>query len=330
METRMKPTPAVIPAKAGIHAPEKYWIPACAGMTSSIVRLFVALTTALLLLPAAHADLVFKDDAGQEVRLKAPARRIVTLAPHAAESLFAAGAGERLVGTVEYSDYPSEAKKVPRVGGYSRIDLEAVAALKPDLIIAWESGNNLSQVDKLKALGMTVYISQPNKMENVADQLERLGQLAGTEAAANAAATRFRQRLEGLRAANAGKPKIRVFYQIWKSPLMTIGGPQIISDAITLCGGENVFGNLKQMAPTVSVEAVLEADPEAIIATGMGDAQPEWLHDWDKWTRLTAVKRGNLFHINPDIMQRHTPRILDGAEKLCAHLDVARSHRPAK
>jgi len=294
------------------------------------LRHLCLLAAALALLPAAHADLVFKDDAGHEVRLKAPARRIVTLAPHAAESLYAAGAGDRLVGTVEYSDFPPEAKKVPRVGGYSRVDLEAVAALKPDLVIAWESGNNMPQVDKLKALGLTVYVSQPNRMENVADQLERLGQLAGTEAVANAAAANFRKRLEGLRTANAGKAKVRVFYQIWKSPLMTVGGPQIISDAIKLCGGENVFGHLKQMAPTVSVEAVLEADPEAIIATGMGDARPEWLHDWDKWTRMTAVKRDNLFHINPDIMQRHTPRILDGAEKLCVHLDVARSHRPAK
>jgi len=294
------------------------------------IRRLLALSASLALLPAAHAELVFKDDTGQEVRLKEAAKRIVTLAPHAAESLYAAGAGDKLVGTVDYSDYPPEAKKVPRIGGYSRVDLEAVAALKPDLVIAWESGNNMPQVAKLKALGLTVYVSQPNKMENVADQLERLGQLAGTETVAKAAAERFRLRLEGLRSANVGKPKVRVFYQIWKSPLMTVGGPQIISDAILLCGGENVFGKLSQMAPTVSVEAVLEADPEAIVATGMGDARPEWLHDWDKWTRMTAVKRGNLFHINPDIMQRHTPRILDGAEKLCAHLDVARSHRPAK
>ncbi len=293
-------------------------------------RLFFALTATLTLLPCAHAELVFKDDSGQEVRLKAPAKRIVTLAPHAAESLYAAGAGDRLVGTVEYSDYPPEAKKVARVGGYSRIDLEAVFALKPDLVIAWQSGNNMAQVDKLKALGLTAYVFQPNTMEDIADQLERLGQLAGSELSAHAAAESFRQRLGKLQSSNAKKSKVRVFYQIWKAPLMTVGGPQIISDAIRLCGGDNVFGKLGQMAPTVSVEAVLEADPEAIVATGMGDAKPEWLHDWDKWTRMTAVKRGNLFHINPDIMQRHTPRILDGTEKLCAHLDVARSRRPAK
>ncbi|MDP3439217.1 MAG: cobalamin-binding protein [Azonexus sp.] len=291
---------------------------------------FVFIVATCVLTTASHAELVFKDDSGREVRLKAPAQRIVTLAPHAAESLYAAGGGDKLVGTVDYSDHPPAAKKVPRVGGYSRVDLEAVAALKPDLVIAWESGNNMTQVDKLKALGLAVYVFQPNQMEDVATQLERLGQLAGSVATANTAAANFRQRLEKLRKNNAGKPQVRVFYQIWKSPLMTVGGPQIISDAIRLCSGENVFGQLPQMAPTVNVEAVLSANPEAIIATGMGDARPEWLGDWDKWTQMTAVKRGNLFHINPDIMQRHTPRILDGAEQLCVHLDVARSRRPSK
>ncbi len=291
---------------------------------------FFGLTVGICLSTASQADIAFKDDTGYEIRLKAPAKRIVTLAPHAAETLFAAGAGAQLVGTVDYSDYPPEAKKVPRVGGYSRVDLEAVAALRPDLVIAWESGNNMTQIGKLRALGLTVYVSQPNTMEHVASQLERYGELAGTEAVARPAAERFRQRLATLHKANAGKPKVRTFYQIWKTPLMTVGGPQIITDAIKLCGGENVFGHLRQMAPTVSVEAVLEANPEAIVATGMGDARPEWLGDWDKWTQMTAVKRGNLFHINPDIMQRHTPRILDGTEKLCADLDIARSRRPAK
>ncbi|WP_153146594.1 cobalamin-binding protein [Dechloromonas sp. H13] len=290
----------------------------------------LALTATVALLPAAHAELVFKDDSGREIRLKAPAKRIITLAPHATELLYAAGAGDRLIGTVDYSDFPPAAKKIPRVGSYDRFDLEAISALKPDLIIAWETGNPAAQVDKLKALGLTVYVTQPNRMEDVAGQLEQLGRLAGTEATANAAAAQFRQRLETLRRSNAGKPKIRVFYQIWVTPLMTVGGPQIITSAIELCGGENVFGHLAQMAPTVSVEAVLATDPEAIVATGMGDARPEWLNDWNKWTRMTAVKRGNLFHIHPDLMQRHTPRILDGAEKLCADLDVARSRRPAK
>ena len=292
------------------------------------IRHFIGLTAAFLLTGSALADLVVRDDSGRDVHLKGPARRIVTLAPHSAESLYAAGAGAYLVGTVDYSDYPPEAKKVPRIGAYSRVDLEAIAALKPDLVIAWQSGNASAQVDKLEKLGLTVFITQPNRMEDIATHLEQLGKLAATDATAHAAAERFRERLAELRKANAGKPTVRVFYQIWKAPLMTVGGQQIITDAIRLCGGENVFGQLSQMAPTVSVEAVLEANPEAIVATGMGDARPEWLHDWDKWTRMTAVNRGNLFHINPDIMQRHTPRILDGTEKLCRLLDTARSRRP--
>ena len=294
------------------------------------IRLFWALTAIIALLPAAHAELVFKDDSGREVRLKAPARRIVTLAPHATEMLYAAGGGPHLVGTVDYSDYPPAAKTVPRVGSYDRFDLEAISALKPDLVIAWESGNPAAPVEKMRALGLTVYASQPNRLEDIAGQLERFGQLAGSEAQAGEAAEHFRQRLAKLRRDNADKPPVRVFYQIWKAPLMTVGGPQIISSAIQICGGENVFGPLGQMAPTVSVEAVLAADPEAIVATGMGNARPEWLDDWNKWTRMTAVKRGNLFHINPDLLQRHTPRILDGAAQLCADLDVARSRRPAK
>lgn len=281
-------------------------------------------------LPPASAEIVVRDDSGQEVRLPAPAKRIVTLAPHSAESLFAAGAGDRLVGTVDYSDYPPAAKKIPRVGGYSRLDLEAIVALKPDLVIAWQTGNAPAQIDKLRALGIKVFVTQPNHMEDIARQLEQLGQLAGSEITAGSAARAFRERFSALRTSNADKPRVRVFYQIWKNPLMTVGGQQIITDAIHLCGGENVFGQLTQMAPTVSVEAVLEADPEAIVATGMGDARPEWLHDWDKWTRMTAVRHGNLFHINPDIMQRHTPRILDGTEKLCADLDIARKRRSTK
>lgn len=291
------------------------------------IRLLTALTAALLI-GSARADIVLNDDSGREVRLRQPAQRIVALAPHIAETLFAAGAGDKLVGTVDYSDYPPAAKQVPRIGGYSRVDLEAVVALKPDLVLAWESGNNMAQADKLRALGLTVFIVQPNRIGDVAGQLEHFGRLAGTSTVADRAARQFRERLAAMQAGNAGKPKVRTFYQIWKAPLMTVGGPQIITDAMRICGGDNVFGQLDQMAPRVSLEAVIEADPEAIVATGMGDAKPEWLDDWLQWKRMTAVRRGNLFHINPDIMQRHTPRILDGTAKLCAALDVARSRRP--
>lgn len=282
----------------------------------------------LFVTATARAEVAVRDDTGAELRLAQPARHIVSLAPHVTETLFAAGAGERLVGAVEYSDWPEAAKRIARVGGYSRLDLEAIAALKPDLVVGWASGNSPAQVDKLKALGLPVYLSQPRRIADVADTLERYGRLAGTEAVAGRAAADFRARLAALAARHQGRPPVRVFYQVWKKPLLTVGGAQIISDLIRLCGGDNVFGHLSALAPTVTEEAVLAADPEAIVASGMGEARPDWVDDWRRWEQLTAVRRGNLFFIPPDLVQRPTPRLLDGAERFCGHLETARERRP--
>jgi iron complex transport system substrate-binding protein len=279
---------------------------------------------------AVHAETVVTDDTGATLRLEAPARRIVSLAPHVTETLYAAGAGTRLVGAVEYSDYPEAAQKLARVGGYSKLDLEAIAALKPDLAVGWASGNAPAHIEKLRALGIPVYLSQPERIDDVAQSLERYGELAGTQAAAREAAAAFRARLQALRERYGARPKVRTFYQIWKQPLMTVGGGQVISDAIRLCGGENVFADLRPLAPQVTVEAVLAADPEAIVASGMDEARPEWLDDWRQWKSLAAVKRDNLFFIPPDLIQRHTPRIVEGAEKLCAQLETARGRRGAQ
>lgn len=274
------------------------------------------------------AEIAVKDDAGQVVRLAQPARRIVSLSPHITENLFAIGAGERVVGTVAFSNYPEAAKRIPLVGGYEKLDLEAVAALRPDLVLAWESGNIASHVTKLKGIGLPVAVTEARRIEDVPDDLERLGALSGTGVGARAVAAKFRERLAALRARYGERPKVRVFYQVWNQPLMTVGGGQIISDAIRLCGGENVFAALKPMAAAVTVEAVLAADPEAIVASGMGDARPEWLDEWRRWPSLTAVARDNLFFVHPDHLQRHTPRILDGIERLCQHLETARARRP--
>jgi iron complex transport system substrate-binding protein len=275
----------------------------------------------------AHAEVSVRDDLGNTVRLTRPAQRIVSLAPHMTETLFAAGAGAQIVGTVDYSDYPEAAKKIPRVGGYSRFDLEAVAAHKPDLIVAWYSGNAPAHIEKLQAMGYPIYISQPNHIADIATEIERLGKLAGTSATAQATAAAFRERLATITARYSKRPVVRTFYQIWKQPLMTIGKNQIISDVIRLCGGENVFGQMDQMAPNVTVEAVIAANPEAIIASGMGDSRPEWLDDWKRWTSIEAVKRDNLFFVPPELIQRHTPRLLDGTERLCQHLETVRGRR---
>lgn len=291
-----------------------------------MMRYLLLLVLTLACLPA-RAEIVVTDASGTTIRLAAPARRIVSLAPHITELLFAAGAGDRVVGNVEYGEYPVAAKALPKVGGYSRLDLEAIVALKPDLVMGWESGNAPAAVSRLRSMGLVVHLSQPNRIEDIAGELELVGKLAGVEASANVAAATFRERHATLVARFGKRPPVDVFYQIWKQPLMTVNGKQIISDAIRLCGGRNVFAHLPVLAPTVTVEAVIASNPEAIIASGMGDARPEWLDDWKRWKTLNAVIRDNLYFVQPELIQRHTPRILDGVGTLCAHLETARGKR---
>ena len=273
----------------------------------------------------AHADIVLRDDTQTEVRLAAPARRIVSLAPNITEVVYAAGAGDKLVGTVDFSDYPTAARKLPRVGSYARVDIEAVAALQPDLVLAWDSGNPPAAVAQLRKLGIPVFVTEPSTLDDIARDLERYGRLAGTDSLSTKAADEFRRKLGGLQARYAQRKSVRVFYEIWDEPLMTVNGTQIISDVIRLCGGANIFSNLPALAPTVSVESVLAANPDAIIAGGMGERNAAWLEPWKKWPRLKATAQGNLFFIDPNLLQRHTPRLLEGAAQLCAVLEQARA-----
>lgn len=289
---------------------------------------FVALASGVACPPPAQARIELRDAGGASVVLAAPARRIVSLAPHITELLFAAGAGARMVGNVEYGDYPPEARAIRKVGAYARLDLEAIVALRPDLVIGWESGNAPAIIARLRAMGLTVYVAESHRIDDIAVELERLGKLAGTEAAAGATAREFRARLDRLTKRHGGAAPIDVFYQIWKQPLMTVNDRQMISDVIRLCGGRNVFGKLPVLAPTVTVESVLAADPEVIVASGMDESRPEWLDDWRRWNTLTAVRRNNLYFIPPELIQRHTPRLLDGVEALCAQLEEARGKRP--
>ncbi len=293
-------------------------------MTHSLRALFCLILA--FGLPASAAVTV-TDDAGTVLRLERPAQRIVALSPHLVENLFAVGAGAQLVAAVDYSNHPEVAKALPRIGSYARIDIEQLLAKKPDLVVGWQSGNIAAELERVKALGLPLYLSQANRIEDVAGELRRLGQLSGHVVQGNDAARRFDERLARIRADNAGKPKVRVYYQIWQSPLMTVGGEQIISSMISACGGENVFAALKTMAPQVSVEAVLKENAEAFVAGGMGEERRDWLEAWRKWPQLEAVRHNNLFFIPADLMQRHTPRLLDGAAMLCAHLDAARARR---
>ena len=285
----------------------------------------------MVLILAAPARAVTLNDAnGQLLTLAAPARRIVSLAPHITELVYAAGAGGQLVGVVNFSDYPPEAAALPQIGSYNALDLEAIASLHPDLALAWRSGNREAHLTRLRALGIPVFVSEARSLEEVAASIVQIGTLAGTGEVATAAAEAFRGRHALLRARYQTEPPVRMFYQVWNDPLMTINGEHLISAVIRLCGGVNVFAGLDQLAPKINEEAVLAADPEAIVASGMDQARPEWLDDWRRWRGMTAVARDNLFFIPPDLLQRHTPRVLDGAEQLCRQLDAARGRRPPR
>jgi iron complex transport system substrate-binding protein len=284
--------------------------------------ILLAITT--LLCGAASAQSIsVVDDNGHTVTLAGPAQRIVSLAPSLTELLFVAGAGNRIVGVSEYSDYPPQAQGIPIVGRYDLLDMEAIVGYGPDLIIAWRSGNPQAAVQRLIDLGFNVYVAEPRTLLSIADHIEKFATLAGTEETGQAASKYFREQLEIQRSRYQDSAKVSVFYQVWNQPLISVGGNELINDIITLCGGSNIFTDLG-LAPKVSVESVLERDPALIIASGMDIARPEWLDEWRRWPQLQAVANDALFFIPPDLVQRHSLRVLSGALQMCSQIDGVR------
>lgn len=296
-----------------------------------LLHIFITLTALGCTAAAPHAcgqALSVHDDFGRAVRIAAPARRIVSLSPHLTELLFAAGAGARVVAVVMHSDYPDAARRLPNVGAEGAFSLEAILAARPDLVVAWPSASSQPTIERLAALGVPVFRSEPRELEDIARTLETLGRLAGVQQAAGHAALAFRQRAARLAKHYADRPPVRIAYLIWNRPLMTLAGGQIVTKAMRLCGGENVFADLSTLAPVIDHEALLRADPEAILASGLGEELPPWVADLRALTSLTAVRRGNLLAVPEDLLQRQTPRILDGAERLCRLLETVRMRRP--
>lgn len=269
------------------------------------------------------------DDSGARVTLSAPARRIVSLAPHLTELTFAAGAGSQLVGVVSYSDYPEAAKEITHVGDNRALDLERIAALKPDLILVWRHGNAEQQLDALRGLHIPMYLSAPHTVDDVATTLTKLGVLFGTSVQARQAADVYRAKIAALRARYANATPVSVFYQVWDRPLMTLNGTHWISDVLTLCGGRNVFAQSAPLVPTVSAEAVIALNPDVIMTAGAGATRSTGkvagLERWQSWPALTAVAHRNLFVIDGDLIDRPTPRLADGATQVCEDLAAARS-----
>jgi iron complex transport system substrate-binding protein len=279
-----------------------------------------AATTTLAPGPAA-TELRLVDDEGATLVLRGPARRIVSIAPHLTELLFAAGAGDRVVAVSAWSDYPEAARRLPQVGDAVLLDLERIVALRPDVVVVWSNGSSPQQLQRLRAAGLPVYSSAARGLGHVATTLRAFGRLAGTTAAAEARAVAYEETLEQLRRTYAARAPLRVFYQIWSAPLMTINGAHPISEALALCGAQNVFSSLSQAVPQVEAEAVIAARPDAIVTGRLDPSQPDGL---DRWRGLAAMRRTPMFTVNPDRLHRATDRMAEGARELCTRLDALR------
>jgi iron complex transport system substrate-binding protein len=285
----------------------------------------------------AAAAIVATDDAGRTVTLDRPATRVITLAPSLTELVFAAGGGAAVVATDALSDYPPPARRLPRVGDAARLDVERIVALKPDLVIVWRHGNTMRELEQLESAGLRLFRLEPRRLDDVPRAVERLGALLGHQAEARNTANALRQRLASLQRRHSGMAPVRVFYQIWSSPLMTINHAQMVNDVIELCGGRNVFAGLAPLVPLVSSEAVVAVDPEAMFTAdesgGTGllrrDSDAAAFAIWRRHPALAATQGRWFYVLNGDSISRQGPRVVDGAAAMCDALDEVRRERDA-
>ncbi|MCU0773243.1 MAG: helical backbone metal receptor [Ideonella sp.] len=274
------------------------------------------------------------DDGGRTVRLDRPARRLISLAPNLTELVHAVGAGDRLVGIDAASNHPPSVLAVPRVGDHARVDVERLLALKPDLVLAWHRASPGRDLVQVASLGIPVAAFEPRVIDDVPRIAGRLSTLLGTPAAAEPLARRWREQHVRLREAHAGQPPVRVFYQVWPQPLLTIGASHLIAQGIELCGGRPLFPALAGQAPPVSVEAVAAARPEVIVTAADGAGGPPRRDPdraefavWRRLASLPAVRDGLLFVLDGDLISRPGPRWLDGVAELGEVIATARRER---
>jgi iron complex transport system substrate-binding protein len=295
----------------------------CGRATNRLAAAIGMALTLTLAATATAAPVTVQDDDGHLVTLAAPAQRAVALSPHLAELVFAAGAGPRLVGVMRFSEVPPEAAALPVIGDAFAINLEAVATLKPDLLLLWRSGINPRQQQRLPVLGVPIYSNEISSVQGIADTLRRLGRLFGTEPMAEAAAAQTEARWAALRARYAHRAPVRVFYQLWNEPLMTVNHGHLIDQAISACGGINVFAGQPSLTPTVSWEAAVAADPQVVLS-GNGPEAPARLDGWSRFKRVAAVQHGLVIALDGHRLARMTPAFIDGAQALCEAIDRAR------
>lgn len=278
--------------------------------------------TLLLVLAAASAAqadaLELSDDRGVAVSLERPAERIVALAPHLAEIAFAAGAGARLVGVSSFSRHPGEAERLPVVASAGRVDIERLIALRPDLVLAWGSGNPPLQIARVERLGVRVFVTDVRSLADIPRIIREVGVLGGSTDLADARAREFESEAAELRERYAGKRRVPVFLEIWHRPMLTVSGAHLISDALHTCGGRNVFAEARTLTPLVSREQVLDASPEVIVTSGFGN------EEWKGFEQVPAIRNQRVYAIDPDSLTAQGPHLLEGVRALCRQLDRAR------
>jgi len=270
----------------------------------------------------AASALTVMDDLGIELRLDRPARRVVPLSPHLTELMYSIGAADRLAGVVRGSDFPAEAAALAEVGDASGLDFERILHLRPDLVLAWGSGNRSVDIARLRSLGLRVLVLEPRRLEDIPRHLRLLGDLTGLGDRAQAVAREFERRVDALRGRYAGRSEVRVLFEIWHRPLFTVNGEHIISKVLGLCAAQNIFAGLPRLASEVALEQVLLLDPDAIVVGS--EADDAGVNNWAKFPYLKAVRTGNVFSVSADLITRQTPRLIEAAELLCAGLDKAR------
>jgi iron complex transport system substrate-binding protein len=287
-----------------------------------MTRAILALATYLAFSPAIAAGSAISviDDSGQRVSLTALPRRIVSLAPSATEMLFAAGLGDRLVATVEYADEPAAAKRVPRIGDVTAVDIERLVALHPDLVVAWPGGGNPAQLEKIGQLGMPIYRQQVNRLSDLPVSVRRLGALAADRSVAERAARNLEEQLARLMREYGGGNHPTVFLEVWNRPLYTVGGRHLMSDALSLCGARNAFGDLRELGPAIDTEAVIARNPDIIVAAAPAGEAAGWLAEWHRFPTLSAVRQGRLVGFEDPRLVRLGPSLMLATESLCKAL----------
>jgi iron complex transport system substrate-binding protein len=258
-----------------------------------------------------------------------PVPRIISLSPHITELLFAAGAGDRIVGVDDSSDYPAAVAGIARVGEPAALDVEGLLKLKPTLIVLWDSGTPPGRKAELERLHLQLYVTEQHHLDDIGATLLEFGRLAGTEPAAAAAARSYQTELAQLRSRYSARPRLKVFYQVWDRPLYTLSGGHVVSEVLSLCGGDNVFAGLSTLAPAIDKEAVLTRDPDVILIAATGAEGARQVLEWSQYSTLRAVQNHHVFTVDPTLLGRMAPRILQGVREVCGLLDEARE-RPVR